>query len=98
MNFSKDLLNPGGFILLDSFNVQKTTNQVHLAYQNENLKSGRYFGEIRLQMEYKGRLGENFQILHIDPHTLTKSAEEVGWSCYILCEEENSAFLAKIFK
>ncbi|MFW9874318.1 MAG: class I SAM-dependent methyltransferase [Candidatus Thorarchaeota archaeon] len=98
LNFCKVLLNPRGIILLDSFDVRQTTNQIHLAYQNENMKSGRYFGEMRLQMEYKKRLGEKFQILHIDPHTLTKSAEEVGWSCDILCEQENGAFLAKIFK
>ena len=98
LNFCKGLLNPGGFILLDSFDVQITTNQIHLAYQNENSKLGRYIGEIRLQIEYKGQLGENFQILHIDPHTLMSTAKEVGWSCDILCKEKNGAFLAKIFK
>ena len=97
LNFCKGLLNPSGFILLDSLDVQQTTNQIHLAYQNENLKSGRYFGEIRLQIEYKGQLGEKFQILHVDPHTLTNTANEVGWSCDILRNEKNGDFLAKIF-
>ncbi len=98
LNYCKDLLNPGGFILLDSLDVRLTTNQIHLAYQSENLKSGRYFGEIRLQIEYKGQLGEKFQILHIDPHTLTNTSKELGWSCEILHKENNGDFLAKIFR
>lgn len=98
LNFCNGLLNSGGFILLDSFDVQQTTNQTHLAYQNENSKSGRYFGEIRLQLEYKGQIGEKFQILHVDPYTLTKTAKEVGWSCDTIYKEKNGDFLAKIFK
>jgi hypothetical protein len=98
LNFCKDILNPEGYILLDSLDVQLTTNQIHLAYQNENSKSGRYIGEIRLQIEYKGQLGEKFQILHVDPHTLADIVKEVGLSCEILCKEKNGTFLAKIFK
>ncbi len=97
LNYCKDLLNPGGIILLDSIDVQYTTNQIHLAYQKENLKLGCYIGEIRLQIEYKGQLGEKFQILHVDPLTLTNSANEVGLSCDILLKEKNGAYLAKIF-
>ncbi|MFX1344500.1 MAG: class I SAM-dependent methyltransferase [Promethearchaeota archaeon] len=97
LNFSKDLLNPDGFILLDSYDVRITTNQIHLAYQNENTKSGRYFGEIRLQIEYKDQLGEKFQILFVDPHTLTNIAKELGWSCDILCKEKSGDYLAKIY-
>jgi SAM-dependent methyltransferase len=97
LNFCKDLLNPEGIILLDSIDVQQTTNQVHLAYQEENLRLGCYIGEIRLQIEYQGQLGEKFQILHVDPLTLTNSANEVGWSCDILLKEKNGAYLARIF-
>ena len=97
LNYCKDLLNPGGIILLDSIDVQQTTNPIHLAYQKGNLKLGCYIGEIRLQIEYKGQLGEKFQILHVDPLTLTNSANEVGLSCDILLKEKNGAYLAKIF-
>ena len=97
LNYCKDLLNLGGIILLDSIDVQHTTNQIHLAYQKENLKLGCYIGEIRLQIEYKGQLGEKFQILHVDPLTLTNSANEMGLSCEILLKEKNGAYLAKVF-
>lgn len=97
LNYCRDLLNSGGIILLDSIDVQQTTNQIHLAYQKENLKLGCYIGEIRLQIEYKGQLGEKFQILHVDPLTLTNSANEMGWSCDILLREKNGGYLAKIY-
>ena len=97
LNYCKDLLNPEGIILLDSIDVQKTTNQIHLAYHKKNLELGRYFGEIRIQIEYKGQLGERIQILHVDPRTLMASANGVGWSCEILLKEKNGAYLAKIF-
>ena len=98
LKFCKDLLNPGGIILLDSIDIRETTDSVHLAYQEENLKSGRYIGEIRLQMEYNGFLGEKFQILHVDHETLENCAQDLGWACKILYKEKNGAYLAQIFK
>ncbi|MHA2280941.1 MAG: class I SAM-dependent methyltransferase [Promethearchaeota archaeon] len=97
LTYCRDLLNPGGIILLDSIDVRQTTNQIHLAYQKRNLKIGHYFGEIRLQIEYEGQLGEKFQILHVDPQTLMTSAEELGWSCDILLKEKNGNYLAKVY-
>jgi hypothetical protein len=98
LNYCKSLLNSDGQILLDSLDVRKTTNPDHLAYQERNRKLGHYFGEIGLQMEYKGSLGEKFKLLHVDPQTLNHCAEEIGWSCEILDEEENGNYLARIFK
>jgi len=95
--YCKDLLNPMGLILFDSLDVRLTTSPIHLAYQEENIKHGRYFGEIRLQIEYEDILGEKFQILHIDPQTLKNITNKLNWSCEILCKEKNGIYLAKIF-
>lgn len=96
LNFCKNLLASEGYILLDSLDVRSTTIPEHLAYQERNRKLGRYIGVIGLQMEYKGKLGEKFKLLHVDPQTLKESAEESGWSCEIL-KNENGNYLAKIF-
>lgn len=96
--YCKDLLKSGGIILLDSLDVQHTTNEIHLAYQEKNLRLGRYVGEIIFQIEYKGLFGEKFQILHVDPLTLTNIVNEMGWECKILIKEKNGAYLAKIKK
>jgi len=96
--YCKDLLSPWGLLLFDSIDVRLTKKPIHLAYQEENIKQGRYFGEIRLQIEYKDILGEKFQILHIDPQTLKDSANNLDWSFEILHKEKGGSYLAKIFK
>ncbi|MFX1477448.1 MAG: class I SAM-dependent methyltransferase [Promethearchaeota archaeon] len=98
LTHSKWLLNPEGIILLDSVDVRITEIPEHLAYHERNRKLGRYLGEIDLQMEYNGIFGEKFKLLHIDPQTLIKSAQEVSMSCEILSKEENGNFLAKMSK
>ena len=97
LKFCKSLLTPDGYILLDSLDVRSTTVPEHLAYQERNRKLGLYIGVIGLQMEYKGKLGEKFKLLHVDPQTLKECAKEMGWSCEIL-NNENGNYLAKIFK
>jgi len=97
LNFCKNLLASEGYILLDSLDVRSTTIPEHLAYQERNRKLGRYIGVIGLQMEYKGKLGEKFKLLHVDPQTLKECAKETGWSCEIL-KNENGNYLVKIFK
>lgn len=97
LKYSKILLNPSGYILLDSLDVRNTTNPVHLSYHERNRHLGYYFGEIRLHMEYKGLLGEEFQLLFVDPQTLKNITREVGLKCEILNDEQKGDFLAKIF-
>jgi len=100
LSFCKSLLNPGGHIVLDSLDIHKTSNPVHLAYQEKNRQMGCYFGEIRLQMEYKGAKGEKFQILFVDSLTLRKIAHETEMTCKIryFQEDENGVYLAEILQ
>ncbi|MFX1572420.1 MAG: class I SAM-dependent methyltransferase [Promethearchaeota archaeon] len=96
LNYCKKILNPAGIILFDSIDIRMTTNQVHLAYQEENVKKGHYLGEIRLQIKFGDVLGEKFQWLHIDPQTLNNLANNLDWMCEILHKDEYGAYLAKI--
>ncbi|MFX0030219.1 MAG: class I SAM-dependent methyltransferase [Candidatus Hermodarchaeota archaeon] len=98
LEFCKTLLNPNGQIILDSLDVRYTDDAGHLAYQEKNRKLGRYFGVIGLQMEYKGRLGEKFRLLHIDSQTLKGCAEEIGWVFELIIQEETGSYLGKIFR
>ena len=92
------ILSSKGIILLDSLDVRVTSEPEHLAYQQRNKKSGRYFGVIRLQLECKGQYGQPFKLLHIDPGTLNNIAEELNWKFNILYRTESGDFLAKISK
>ena len=60
--------------MFDSLDVRRTDDAQHLAYQEANRKAGRYFGEIRIQFEYKGKPGPLFGWLHVDPQTLADRA------------------------
>ena len=92
----RSLLKPGGQLLFDSLDVRCTEQPVHLAYQEANRQAGRYFGEIRLQFEYQGQMGQPFGWLHVDPGTLAGHANELGWSCRVVHQEENGDYLAQL--
>ncbi|MFW9785438.1 MAG: class I SAM-dependent methyltransferase [Candidatus Heimdallarchaeota archaeon] len=98
LEFCKNLLNPNGQILLDSLDVRSTTDPVHLAYQERSRQLGRYIGVINLQMEYKGKFGEKFRLLHVDSETLEECAKKTGWSYKLLIQEETGSYLGKIYK
>ncbi len=97
LNHCKSLLNKNGNIIFDSSDIRHTAKPIHLAYQKNNIDKGRYLGEIRLRMEYKGLLGDYFQILHVDPDILSKIVLESGLKYEFVIKEESS-YLVRIFK
>jgi SAM-dependent methyltransferase len=99
--FLKDarrLVKPGGQIILNSADVTKTSNPQHLAYHAANRRVGRYIGEIRLYMEYKGEKAPVTGLLHVDAVTLAEYAAKANWSCEILFQENSGNYLAKLTK
>ncbi|TFF87358.1 MAG: methyltransferase domain-containing protein [Promethearchaeota archaeon] len=97
LKYSKTLLNQNGIILMDSRDVRRTDNPEHIKYQDNNIKAGRYRGEIRVKIEYNDILGEMFTILHIDPDKLNLIANNSNWKCKILHKyEDNGLYLAKL--
>jgi SAM-dependent methyltransferase len=96
LKHSRKLVRSGGCLLLDSMDVRKTDDQVHLAYHERNRRAGKYFGINRLQLEFAGRAGPYFDWLHVDPDTLCVYAESAGWGCEIVAGGEGGNFLAKL--
>ncbi len=90
------LLKPNGQIICDSLDVRCTDNPVHLAYQEANRQAGHYFGEIRMQFEYKGQTGPFFSWLHVDPKTLADHAERMAWACQVSYQEKSGDYLAQL--
>lgn len=98
LNHCKSILNQNGNIIFDSTDIRPTTKSIHLAYQKKNQDEGRYLGEIKLQLEYKGIIGDYFQILHVDPDALESIVLELGLKYKIVMKEENTSYLVRIFK
>ncbi len=90
------LLKPRGQILLTSLDVRGTNNHTHLEYQKQNLDRGRYFGEIRMQFEYRSIRGPLFGWLHIDAETLTSHASMTGWNCDVVQRQPDGNYLARL--
>ncbi|TFG18997.1 MAG: methyltransferase domain-containing protein [Promethearchaeota archaeon] len=93
---AKIILNKDGQIILDSVDIRKTSNQIHLNYQQKSIEMGRYFGEIVVRFEYKDIIGPNFGLLHVDPDTLNKYCEETGWNSKFLYSDEQGNYLMQL--
>jgi SAM-dependent methyltransferase len=96
LRHARTLITPDGRLVFDSLDVRRTDDAQHLAYQEANRKAGRYFGEIRIQFEYKGKPGPLFGWLHVDPQTLADRAGKAGWRCRVATEQEDGNYLAEL--
>ncbi len=92
------LLKANGQILLTSLDTRVTNDPVHLEYQKRNLNSGRYFGEIRIQFEYRSIKGPLFGWLHIDAETLSSYASKTGWNCNVIQQQPDGNYLARLIR
>ena len=93
---ARSLLRNDGQILLDSLDVRNTSDPQHLAYHEANRRAGRYIGEIRLQLEFRGIKGAFCSWLHVDPDTLADHARRAGWSCEVVMQQEDGEYLARL--
>lgn len=98
LRHSRNLMNSGGQILLNSLIVAGSSDPKNIAYHEANIKAGRYIGEIRVHMEYKKYIGPETGMLHVDPVELTWCAAETGWKCDVLLKEESGHYAARLVK
>lgn len=92
----RSLLVDGGSILVDGADLRNTNHPRELSALDRRVDDGRYFGEVRMQLEYRGQVGEPFCWLFLDQGTLRAQAERRGWATQILFEADDSAYLARL--
>jgi SAM-dependent methyltransferase len=85
-----------GQVLLDSQDVRLTDDASHLAYHEANQRAGRYFGEIRLQLGFRGKKGPPCGWLHVDAETLQERATIAGWKTEVIVREETGHYLMRL--
>jgi SAM-dependent methyltransferase len=90
------LLRPGGQILLDSYDPGWTEDPGQEASPVSGRRAGRYVGEMRFQLEYKGEIGPPLEWLFMDFDTLASHAGAAGWSCEMLWQEAEGHYLARL--
>ena len=96
LQHARSLLAEDGQVLLDSSDVRKTDDPAHLAYHEANRQAGRYIGEIRVQVEYQGKVGPTCGWLHVDAETLAKHAKQANWRFDVILEEPPGDYLARL--
>jgi 2-polyprenyl-3-methyl-5-hydroxy-6-metoxy-1,4-benzoquinol methylase len=90
------LLKPDGQFLVDSTDMRQVAAPALQAYLEMKRERGEYFGEMNLQLEYKGRKGAPFTQLYIDAETLSEHAARAGWVCEIVERDESGRYLARL--
>ena len=90
----KSLLNDGGQIILDS------SDMIFLYKQEDGSLlidlNAEYYGEFEYTLKYNSLVGETFDWLFIDFFSLKEIAEESGFICSKLFEDEHYNYLAKL--
>ncbi|MDM8001113.1 MAG: class I SAM-dependent methyltransferase [Dehalococcoidia bacterium] len=92
------LLRPEGQLLADSVDPRATGEPQHLAYHEANRKAGRYPGETRLRLRFKGQTGPEYGWLLIDPETLAAEASALGWTTEVIHQEADGNYLARLIR
>lgn len=90
----KQLLNPNGFILMDSSDLRYLFEDEDGSFVIDLADD--YYGEIDFQMQYKDIKGEQFDWLYIDFQTLNYYAMQNGFKAELIMEGKHYDYLAKL--
>lgn len=92
---AKKILNKGGQLLLDSSDLMYLYEEEDGSYSiNLNEK---YYGEVIYKVEYLGLVGEPFNWMYIDYGNLASIAEEEGFHCEMIFEDNHYNYLARLY-
>lgn len=90
----KNLLNPGGQILIDSSDIIYMFDaDEDGAYQ---IPANGYYGELQFTVSYKGEKEESFPWLYLDYNTLQNAAFANELQCELIIEGEHYDYLARL--
>lgn len=90
----KTLLNLGGIIIAESSDLLFSADEEEA---EAALNAEEYYGEVKYQLEYKGKLGKAFNWLFIDIDTLRPYAEKHGFKAEILFHDFEGGYLVKMW-
>lgn len=90
----KQLLAPGGSILLDSSDLRYLYEDEDGSYVIDLASD--YYGEVDFRMQYKQVQGDTFDWLYIDFDTLAAYVSQYGFRAEMILEGEHYNYLAKL--
>lgn len=84
-------LAPSGQLLFDS-------SDVAYLYEDQELPTNRYYGEVRYRYEYRGQRGAWFPWLYVDFATLATVAQIEGWRAQLIFQNDHDHYLVRMTK
>jgi len=90
------VLAPDGQILIDSYDPTWDEDPDGAAPSRAAGPTGRYIGEMRFRLEYKGKKGPSLAWLFLGARLLTEWVLKAGFSCKVLWQEEEGHYLARL--
>ena len=94
LNKSKELLNKGGQLLLDSSDIKYMFEEEDGSMWID--LNAAYYGEVKYQMQYKNIVSDEFDWLFVDFGKLKDVANLVGFKCELVLDGEHHDYLAKL--
>jgi len=70
-------------------NPLQTNKPEHLAYHDLNRRRGRPAGQVTIRIEYKGQLGDWFDLLMVEPEAMAEICADSHWGVEALFESED---------
>lgn len=87
-----------GIVIATSRDPRVTEKRAHLKYHEMNRKRGRPIGQVRIRMEYKGKVGNWFNFIMFQPEELEELCKETGWRRDKFFKEKDSAYASVLKK
>ena len=88
------IVSEDGCVITSCRDVTGTSDPEHLSYQELNRKRGRPIGQITIRVEYKGNVGEWFDLLMVAPQEMKGICKNEGWITEKVYKSENGGYAA----
>jgi len=90
------LLKDDGMLIVDSIDVLKTDDPLHVKYREQNVLISKYPGQQNLRIKYNGENGDWFEWLHLTFEELSMHALKNNFECELITMDKGGHYLAKL--
>ena len=94
----RKITSPHATILASASDPYKTSDPVHLAYQQRNRDRGRMSGQLRLRVRYRQFRGDWFDYLFASPAEVRAIVAKTGWTVSAIVESPGPGYVAILQK
>lgn len=92
------ITSPSALMLVESNDVYKTNDPVHLSYHKFNEKRGRMPGQLRIRIRFKEYIGDWFDYLLVSKDQMKEILKGTGWKIRKFIDSGKSIYIAIIEK